>query len=141
MGVEGRVFDLRFDEDPAVVFDLVRLDLEAALVLFVNHLLQPLDDLVRHHVDMLATLGRSDRVDEGNVLRQGLKTGPNYSDFYFLSLFVLNYFFNTAKSLKEDNCENKIVMATKISQNDPVRRLYFTLQVQSITLCVAFSKG
>ena len=35
----------------------------------------------------------------------------------------------TAKSVQEDNFENKIVLATKISQNYPLRRSYFTLQV------------
>ena len=36
---------------------------------------------------------------------------------------------HTAKFVQEDNFENKIVLATKISQNCPVRRIYFTLQV------------
>ena len=36
---------------------------------------------------------------------------------------------HTRKSVQEDNFENKIVLATKISQNFPVRRIYFTLQV------------
>ena len=38
-------------------------------------------------------------------------------------------YFRTAKSVQEDNFENKIVLATKISQNCPVRRIFFTLQV------------
>ena len=35
----------------------------------------------------------------------------------------------TAESVQEDDFKNKIVLATKISQNCPVRRIYFTLQV------------
>ena len=34
-----------------------------------------------------------------------------------------------AKSVQEDKFKNKIVLTLKITQNCPVRRIYFTLQV------------
>ena len=42
----------------------------------------------------------------------------------------------TVKSVQEDNFENKIVLATKISENCPVRRIYFTNVITSTGVCV-----
>ena len=59
---------MRIDKDPTVLLDLVRLDLDAALVLLVHRLLELFAQLVHHGVDVPAALCRGDRVDERYVL-------------------------------------------------------------------------
>ena len=69
--VKRRIFDLGFDKDPAVIFDLVCFHLrkmpslewalkvcthlQPSFILFVHNFFESFDNLVRHNVDMLAT--------------------------------------------------------------------------------------
>ena len=53
---------MRIDKDPTVLLDLVRLDLDAALVLLVDRLLELLAQLVHDDVDVAAAPGRGKRI-------------------------------------------------------------------------------
>ena len=63
-------------------------------------------------------------------------------DVFFFTRFVVLMIWAWSVCLfqnggRVDNFENKIVLAPKITQNCPVRRIYFTLQV--LLACLNFT--
>lgn len=78
LGVETGIDNETIDEDPNVVSDLMRLDVDPSFVLFLHKL----HNVVLHHfgdiVNVAASFRGGNTVDEGHLLKSIVREGHGY---------------------------------------------------------------